>query len=197
MSSQAKIDIPKVNNNINQFYCIKRIHSSTITLGILGLSMDILIMDFRPTINKVVLIIQVARIILPTVALATPAQQLQSLIQQSQDRTILLPGVHDALSAKIFQQSGAECMFLSGFGVSASYLGAPDAGILTLNEMEDTARRVISSAGGVPVMVDGDTGYGGCSNMRRAIRGLAKGGAAAISTEDQVDSPCTSCVPGS
>lgn len=123
-----------------------------------------------------------------TSALVTPTQQLRLLVQHSRDRTILLPGVHDALSARVFHQSGAECMFLSGFGVTASYLGAPDAGILTLNEMEDTARRVISSINdeSTPVIVDGDTGYGGCSNMRRAIRGLARTGAAAISIEDQV-----------
>jgi 2-methylisocitrate lyase-like PEP mutase family enzyme len=117
----------------------------------------------------------------------TPAQKLQSLIQQSQDRAILLPGVHDALSASTFQQSGAECLFLSGFGVSATYLGAPDAGILTLNEMEDTARRVLQAVHRqIPVIVDGDTGYGSCHNMRRAIRGLAHAGAAAISVEDQM-----------
>ena len=122
-----------------------------------------------------------------SLALVTPTQELRALMQQARDRTILLPGVHDALSARVFQQAGAECVFLSGFGVSASYLGAPDAGILTLNEMEDTARRVISSIdNNTPVIVDGDTGYGGCSNMRRAIRGLAKAGAAAISIEDQV-----------
>lgn len=120
-------------------------------------------------------------------ALSTPAKQLRSLIQKSQDRTILLPGVHDPLSASIFQQAHAECLFLSGFGVSASHLGAPDAGILTLSEMEDAARRVTSAVDQqIPVFVDGDTGYGGCSNMRRAIRGLAKAGAAAVSIEDQV-----------
>jgi len=124
--------------------------------------------------------------VLPTGEPLTPAQKLRSLITQSYDRTILLPGVHDALSAKIFQQSGAECLFLSGFGVAASYLGEPDAGILTLDEMEKTAKRVIDAAPGIPVIVDGDTGYGGSSNIRRAIRGLAKAGAAAVCIDDQV-----------
>jgi 2-methylisocitrate lyase-like PEP mutase family enzyme len=124
----------------------------------------------------------------------SPAQHLQTLIEmaQSQNRAILLPGVHDALSARVFsQQPSTECLFLSGFGVSASLLGVPDAGILSLNEMQDTSRRVIRAVGdsashNIPVMVDGDTGYGGCSNMRFAIRGLAQAGAAAISIEDQV-----------
>ena len=152
----------------------------------------------RPKTSKLLLLLTNVLLSLSFALVVTPTQQLRSLIQQSQqqDRTILLPGIHDALSAKIFHQSGAECMFLSGFGVSASLLGAPDAGILTLNEMEDTARRVISSIQNnidgknttttTPVLVDGDTGYGGCSNMRRAVRGLAKTGAAAVSIEDQV-----------
>jgi 2-methylisocitrate lyase-like PEP mutase family enzyme len=125
-----------------------------------------------------------------TVGALSSYQQLQSLIGHSKDRAILLPGIHDALSAKIFAQTtGAECLFLSGFGVSASHLGLPDAGVLTLSEIEDTTRRVsaaISNSNAIPLFVDGDTGYGGCSNMRRAIRGIAKAGAAAISIEDQV-----------
>ena len=126
-----------------------------------------------------------------------PYQELQSLIKQSKDRTILLPGIHDVLSAKIFAElsSGgghhntAECLFLSGFGVSATHLGVPDAGILTVSEMEDMTRRVsntLSSSRPIPLFVDGDTGYGGCSNMRRAVRGIARAGATAISIEDQV-----------
>jgi len=122
------------------------------------------------------------------VALTTPAQKLKTLIQKSRDRPILLPGVHDALSASIFHQAGGvECLFLSGFGVSASYLGQPDAGILTLNEMEDMARRLVNAVDGqIPVIVDGDTGFGGCHNLRRQIRGFARAGAACISIEDQV-----------
>lgn len=144
----------------------------------------------RNALNQQLLIVQLVLCgTLPSLAmtLTTTAQRLRSLIHESQERTILLPGVHDALSAKVFHQAGAECLFLSGFGVSATHLGAPDAGILTLNEMEDTARRVIAStSNNIPVIVDGDTGYGGCSNMRRAVRGLARAGAAAISIEDQV-----------
>eukprot|EP00562_Extubocellulus_spinifer_P001161 CAMPEP_0178478828 /NCGR_PEP_ID=MMETSP0696-20121128/4863_1 /TAXON_ID=265572 /ORGANISM="Extubocellulus spinifer, Strain CCMP396" /LENGTH=358 /DNA_ID=CAMNT_0020106213 /DNA_START=113 /DNA_END=1189 /DNA_ORIENTATION=- len=106
---------------------------------------------------------------------------------------IVLPGVHDALSSKIFAASGAQVLFLSGFGVSATKLGEPDAGILTLSEMESVARHVIGAvdkAAGtkatIPVIVDGDTGFGGPSNIRRTIRGLASAGAAAITIEDQV-----------
>ena len=117
----------------------------------------------------------------------------------SQEPAIVVPGVHDALSAKIFASHGStEALFLSGFGVSACSLGEPDVGILTLSEMEDVARKVIATvnkvvaskaktSGGdlIPVIVDGDTGYGGASNIRRTVRGLAAAGAAAITIEDQ------------
>ena len=122
----------------------------------------------------------------------------------SQEPAIIVPGVHDALSAKIFaSHQNTQCLFLSGFGVSATLLGEPDAGILTLSEMEDVARRVIGTVNkvvatktrlsgadlldtAIPVIVDGDTGYGGANNIRRTIRGLAAAGAAAITIEDQM-----------
>ena len=116
-------------------------------------------------------------------ALLSPAQHLLQLA--SSQKGILLPGVYDALSSKIFERQGAPVLFLSGFGVSAAKLGDPDAGIVTYSEMEETTRHVCSSVK-VPVFVDGDTGYGGTATMRRAIRGLAAAGAAAITIEDQV-----------
>ena len=119
----------------------------------------------------------------------------------SQEPAIVVPGVHDALSAKIFASHGStRALFLSGFGVSACSLGEPDAGILTLTEMEEVARKVIATVNkaveskakasgsdlvAIPVIVDGDTGYGGASNIRRTVRGLAAAGAAAITIEDQ------------
>ena len=114
---------------------------------------------------------------------------------------IPLAGVHDALSAKIFAQHGAPALFLSGFGVSASLLGIPDAGMTTLVEMEMMARNVYSAvrsserstsnhdvimSSPPPLIVDGDTGYGGPSNMLRTISTLSSAGAAAISIEDQI-----------
>jgi isocitrate lyase len=113
--------------------------------------------------------------------------------------SIPLVGVYDALSAKIFAQNGAPALFLSGFGVSASLLGAPDAGMLNLVEMEMVARNVCSLLRSQecrtllvkgelhpsPLIVDGDTGYGDASNMLRTISALASAGAAAITIEDQ------------
>eukprot|EP00804_Cyclotella_cryptica_P023813 CCRYP_011185-RA/>CCRYP_011185-RA protein AED:0.02 eAED:0.02 QI:1494/1/1/1/0.5/0.33/3/1426/298 len=133
---------------------------------------------------------------------ATPANVLYSLISANRKHAyenkellsaIPLAGIHDALSAKIFAQKGAPALFLSGFGVSASLLGVPDAGVTSLVEMEQVTRNVCSamrSHKGLkvppPLIVDGDTGYGGSPNMLRTISSLASAGAAAITIEDQV-----------
>jgi 2-methylisocitrate lyase-like PEP mutase family enzyme len=97
---------------------------------------------------------------------------------------VVCPGVHDALSTKVFAEAGAQALFLSGFGVSACR-GEPDAGIITRVEMEEVARQCVRAAGDVPLIVDGDTGFGGASNLRRTVRGFAEAGAAAVSIEDQ------------
>jgi len=117
-----------------------------------------------------------------------PAMNLRDLCMENTNQmpALVLPGVYDSLSAKIFVDCGADALFLSGFGVSASRLGCPDVGILTQSEMEDTAKSVVEVAGSIPVIVDGDTGYGGPLNIRRTVRGLASVGAAAVTIEDQV-----------
>jgi len=115
-------------------------------------------------------------------------------LTQTTKSAIPIAGVHDALSAKIFAQHKAPVLFLSGFGVSAALLGIPDAGMTNLVEMEMVARRVCSTLreGDLPeyepppLIVDGDTGYGGSANMLRTISALTNAGAAAISIEDQV-----------
>ena len=110
---------------------------------------------------------------------------VRSSVQPSRcRRDPLLSQVHDALSTRVFAEAGATVLFLSGFGVSACR-GEPDAGILTRVEMEDVARRCVAAAGDVPLIVDGDTGFGGASNLRRTIRGFATAGAGAVSIEDQ------------
>lgn len=120
---------------------------------------------------------------------STSAERLRKLMQNrvknSSSPAIILAGIHDAISAKIFANSGAEALFLSGFGVSATKLGLPDFGLLTQTEMEDCLRAVVQSAGDTPVIVDGDTGYGGDVNIRRTIRSFAAVGAAAVTIEDQ------------
>ncbi len=100
----------------------------------------------------------------------------------------ILPGVYDALSAKVFAKEGAKALYISGFGVSAAKLGQPDVGLLTQTEMGETLRSIIQAVApySTPVIVDGDTGYGGALNIRRTIRDFAAAGAAAVSIEDQL-----------
>ena len=117
----------------------------------------------------------------------------RSISSSPSSGAIPLAGVHDALSAKIFAHHGAPAIFLSGFGVSASLLAIPDAGMTNLVEMEMMTRHVYSAVRGgasssppPPLIVDGDTGYGGAPNMLRTISTLSRAGAAAISIEDQM-----------
>lgn len=110
-----------------------------------------------------------------------------SLRQQIKDknRIIVLPGVFDALSAKIAEQVGFEAMFQTGYGSSASLLGMPDFGFLNAGETVENARRIIRAVN-VPVLVDADTGYGNPLNVWRLVRDLESFGAAGIFLEDQV-----------
>jgi methylisocitrate lyase len=94
-------------------------------------------------------------------------------------------GVYDALSARLAERAGFDLLFLSGFAVSATYLGEPDFGLLTQSEVIETARRVLRVAR-VPVIVDGDTGHGGPINVERLVRELVAIGAYGVLLEDQV-----------
>jgi methylisocitrate lyase len=114
-------------------------------------------------------------------------QKPRSLREQLDDknRIIVLPGVFDALSARIAEQVGFEAMFQTGYGSSAALLGMPDFGFLNAGETVDNARRIIRAVG-VPVLVDADTGYGNPLNVWRLVRDLEALGAAGIFLEDQV-----------
>ena len=111
----------------------------------------------------------------------------RSLREQLEDRKkiIVLPGVFDALSARIARQVGFTAMFQTGYGSSAALLGMPDFGLLNAGETVDNARRIISAVD-VPVLVDADTGYGNPLNVWRLVRDLEKLGAAGIFLEDQI-----------
>lgn len=110
-----------------------------------------------------------------------------SLREQLEDRNkiIVLPGVFDALSAKIAEHVGFEAMFQTGYGSSAALLGMPDYGLLNSGETVDNAMRIIRAVR-VPVLVDADTGYGNPLNVWRLVRDLESLGAAGIFLEDQV-----------
>ena len=89
---------------------------------------------------------------------------------------ISAPGVFDPLSARVAEQSGANALYMTGYGVSASLLGKPDAGLVSYREMVDRVR-AICEVTTVPLIADGDTGFGGLANVRQA--------ASAIQIEDQ------------
>ncbi len=94
------------------------------------------------------------------------------------------PGVFDPLSARVAASEGATTLYMTGFGVSASLLGKPDAGLVSYREMVDRVRS-ISEVVAVPLIADGDTGFGGLANVKQAVQGYEAAGAAAIQLEDQ------------
>jgi len=98
---------------------------------------------------------------------------------------VLIPGVGDALSARLVEKAGFKAVFLSGYAASASLLGAPDVGLLTMTEMTDCARR-IADAVDLPLFADGDNGHRNATNVMRTMRQFEKAGVAAIFFEDQV-----------
>ncbi|MGN6734692.1 MAG: isocitrate lyase/PEP mutase family protein [Candidatus Binatia bacterium] len=106
----------------------------------------------------------------------------QALNQSGQ---IIMPGVYDALSAKIAARSGFEVIFITGYSLSATLLGEPDFGLLTQTEVIAAAQRICSVVE-TPVIVDADTGYGNAINVIRTVRDLIGAGAAGMFLEDQV-----------
>ena len=99
-------------------------------------------------------------------------------------KPMVVPGVYDALGARMAQAAGFEAMFQTGYGTSATLFGMPDYGFVGAAETLDNARR-ICAATSVPVVVDADTGYGGALNVHRLVQQLESAGAAGLFLEDQ------------
>ena len=95
------------------------------------------------------------------------------------------PACYDGLSARLIERAGFDFGFMSGFSVSAARLGAPDTGLLSYGEMVDAARCVAEAAPRLPIIGDGDTGYGNALNVRRTVGGYAAAGLAGVLIEDQ------------
>lgn len=98
---------------------------------------------------------------------------------------LVLPGVYDALTAKIAESVGFQGLVMGGYGIAASRLGEPDVGYLSMNEMAD-ALRGITRAVNLPVFADADTGYGNSLSVMRTMREYENAGAAAVLFEDQL-----------
>ena len=115
--------------------------------------------------------------------MSRPAPDLATRLNSA---TILIaPGVYDPLSALLADQAGAEALFVSGAAVAMTQLGRPDFGLLTASEMVDCVARIVDRVD-VPVLVDGDQGFGNAAHLQRFVRGLCRAGAGAVQIEDQV-----------
>ncbi|MEQ8506383.1 MAG: isocitrate lyase/PEP mutase family protein [Rhodospirillales bacterium] len=110
---------------------------------------------------------------------------MNSLSQRLQEDEILIaPGVFDMISAKVADSMGFDVLYMTGYGVVASHLGLPDAGIATYSDMVSRVRQIAEGTS-TPLIADGDTGYGGLLNLEHTVRGYERAGATAIQLEDQ------------
>ena len=98
---------------------------------------------------------------------------------------MLVAGVYDCLSAFLAEKAGFHALYLSGGALSVAKLGQPDIGLLTLEDVAETAR-AITGAVSLPLIVDVDTGFGGAKSIQKTVRTLERAGVAAIQMEDQV-----------
>ena len=106
---------------------------------------------------------------------------LKSIIKSE---TLLAPGIYDALSGLIAEQSGAKAVYLSGASIAYTRFGRSDVGLVSVSEVHDTLAAVTDRIK-IPIIVDADTGFGNALNVQRTIRNFERAGAAAIQIEDQ------------
>ena len=100
------------------------------------------------------------------------------------DRVITAPGVYDMVSLRMASAMAFEAVYMTGYGTVASHLGLPDAGLASYADMVGRVEAMAPMAK-APLIADGDTGYGGLLNVRHAVQGYERAGAAAIQLEDQ------------
>jgi len=112
----------------------------------------------------------------------TTEPRLKSILESGE--FVVAPGVFDMFSARIADRTGFLALYMTGYGVSGSYLGVADAGLVTYRDMVERARTI---AGGTktPLIADADTGFGGLINVRQTVRGYEAAGVQAIQIEDQ------------
>ncbi|MEW9674110.1 oxaloacetate decarboxylase [Ammoniphilus sp. 3BR4] len=108
---------------------------------------------------------------------------LKQLLQK--EGIVVAPGCHDAIGAKVIESVGFDAVYMTGNGASASAIGKPDVGLLTMTEMITRARGIVSAVD-IPVIADADTGYGNRNNVTRTLQEYEASGVSAIHLEDQV-----------
>lgn len=111
------------------------------------------------------------------------AAKMRELLKSK--KMVVAPGAHDGMTAKIIGRLGFDAVYMTGYGQSASHLGQPDVGLMTMTEMVARASSIVEAAG-VPVIADADTGFGNAVNVMRTVREYEKAGVAVIQLEDQV-----------
>ena len=111
------------------------------------------------------------------------AEDLRRLL--AEPGLLVMPCCFDALSAKLIERAGFPLTFMSGFAVSVARLGMPDTGLISYGEMLDQGHSICDAVS-IPVIGDGDTGYGNPLNVKRTVQGYAKAGFACIMIEDQL-----------
>jgi len=114
--------------------------------------------------------------------IATARRSLSSKLNGGE--FVSAPGVFELISVKVASEMNFDALYMTGYGAVASSLGLPDAGLATYSQMVDRVRQ-ICGATSLPVICDGDTGYGGLLNVKHAVEGYEQAGAAAIQIEDQ------------
>ncbi len=109
-------------------------------------------------------------------------QTLAQLVRSG--KFISAPGVYDMISARIADAMGFDALYMTGYGVTASHLGLPDAGLASYTDMVSRVGQIAQGTK-TPLIADGDTGYGGLLNVQHTVRGYEAAGAAGIQLEDQ------------
>ena len=111
------------------------------------------------------------------------ADKLRRLLKKPE--MIVMSACYDALSAKLIEAAGFPATFMSGFGAAATRLGLPDTGLISYGELLDQGRNICSAVS-IPVLGDGDTGFGNAMNVKRTVRGYHQAGFACVMIEDQM-----------
>jgi 2-methylisocitrate lyase-like PEP mutase family enzyme len=119
----------------------------------------------------------------PEADVSTSSERLKAIFAR-RDATII-PGAPNALFARVTEDLGYECVYVTGAGIANMHLGVPDIGLVTLSELADHVR-AIAEAVAIPILVDGDTGFGNPINTARTVRVIERAGAAGLQLEDQV-----------
>ncbi len=113
----------------------------------------------------------------------TKSKSFRKLLETNE--SVLVPGIYDALSAKIAQQVGFDAVFHTGYGTAATLLGVPDIGLVSFSEMKERVSNICNSID-IPVIADADTGYGNSLNTMRTVKDYIRSGASGLILEDQV-----------